>query len=209
MASDTDLLRAWRGGDAKAGSALFDRHFASVYRFFRTKTEGSIEDLVQETFLACVRGRDRLEADDRFRAYLFGAARHVLYRHFHHRAHREAPLDSSITSLEDLGPTPSKIVGARQEQRLLVGALRRIPIDLQVALELYYFEQMSGPELAAALGVPEGTARSRVRRGLERLQAAVREMESSPALVESTLADLPKWSRDVQALLAAEASAPR
>ncbi len=46
--------------------------------------------------------------------------------------------------------------------------MRRIPFDFQVALELFYWERMTAPEIAAVLDVPEGTARSRIRLGRER-----------------------------------------
>ena len=45
-------------------------------------------------------------------------------------------------------------------------------VELQVALELHYWEDLSGPELAAVLEIPEGTVRSRLRRGRELLQEA-------------------------------------
>ena len=65
---DDDLLERWRAGDKRAGNALFERHFRSLVRFFRNKVSTGIEDLVQETLLACVRGRDRLRDDGSFRA---------------------------------------------------------------------------------------------------------------------------------------------
>jgi len=37
--TDSELLQAWRDGDEKAGTALFQRHFSSVYRFFHNKVD--------------------------------------------------------------------------------------------------------------------------------------------------------------------------
>jgi len=51
---DLVMLDRWRAGDSAAGNALFHRHFEAVYRFFERKTDGDIDDLVQETFLACL-----------------------------------------------------------------------------------------------------------------------------------------------------------
>ena len=55
-------------------------------------------------------------------------------------------------------------------------ALRRIPLELQVALELYYWEGMAGPELAAALDLPEGTVRTRLRRGRQLVREQLTEL---------------------------------
>src|SRR5690606_10349004 len=59
VSDDLELLAAWRDGDAAAGGRLFRRHFDTLFRFFSTKLDGPVEDLVQDTFLGCVRGRDR------------------------------------------------------------------------------------------------------------------------------------------------------
>ena len=52
--TDVELLAAWRGGDARAGEELFERHALSIAYFFRNKVSVGVEDFVQETFLALV-----------------------------------------------------------------------------------------------------------------------------------------------------------
>ncbi|MEL6543521.1 MAG: sigma-70 family RNA polymerase sigma factor [Myxococcota bacterium] len=202
MVDDLVLLTAWREGDTHAGNLLFERYFSSLYGFFRRKTEDGPEDLVQETLLACVRGRDSLRDSSKFRGYLFGVARFTLYRHFEKQTKERSRIDFGVSSVHDLGPSPSANAARREEEALLVRALNRIPLELQIALELYYFEQLRGPELAGALGVPEGTARSRLRRGLELLKKRVAEIAESPGLLRSTLADISEWSAGIEELLA-------
>jgi RNA polymerase sigma-70 factor (ECF subfamily) len=162
--SDLELLEAWRGGDAKAGNALFDRYFDAVFRFFRNKVADHADDLVQQTFLALVQARDRFRGDSSVRTYLFTAARSKLFNYLERRA-REGAVDYGVTSCEDLGISPTGVLARDQQQQHLLHALRRLPIELQLALELFYFERVRGPELAEVLGVPEGTVRSRLRRG--------------------------------------------
>ncbi|WP_434428243.1 RNA polymerase sigma factor [Nannocystis pusilla] len=77
--------------------------------------------------------------------------------------------------------------------RLLLAALQRLPLDYQVVLELHYWESMTTDEIAAALGLPPGTARSRVRRGRQLLEDSLAAAAQSPNLVESTLAGLERW----------------
>ena len=61
-----------------------------------------------------------------------------------------------------------------------------IPVELSLALELYYWEGLSGPDLALALDVPLGTARSRLRRGIERLRE---HLADAPLETDAALED--------------------
>ena len=208
MAESTDatLLDAWRAGDAKAGGELFARHFESIFRFFRNKVAGDIEDLVQQTFLACVEGRDRFRDDASFRTYLFSIARRRLHRSYR-RAYRAArTIDFGVSSVWDLAPSPSCVLVEHDEQRLLLEALRRIPVDHQIVLELYHWEGLSGPALATVLEIPEPTVRSRIRRGTAMLRRQMKEIASSRQVLESTLTNLDGWARSVRERIEPRAS---
>jgi DNA-directed RNA polymerase specialized sigma24 family protein len=78
---DLELLAAWRGGDRDAGGELFDRHFVSIRRFFRSKVGDDYEELVQRTFTRCVEGQQRFRGEGKFRSYLFAIAANVLREH--------------------------------------------------------------------------------------------------------------------------------
>lgn len=166
---DATLLAAWRVGDRRAGELLFERHFDSIYDFFARKIQGDVGDLVQRTFLGCVEAKDRFRGDASFRTFLFAIARNELYGHFRARR-RNAQLDFSVSSLEDLAPGPSTLARARTQREAILGALREMPLDQQLVLELRFWEGLSGPELAVVLELPEGTVRSRIRRALEELR---------------------------------------
>ena len=138
---DNALLDAWRGGDKRAGSALFARHYTLVHRFFRSKVDApQLGDLIQNTFLACVEGRERYQGSGRFHSYLLGIAYRLLCRHYRASRRERARFDFTTMSACDLAPSPSQVMVARGEQRLLLAALRRIPVDHQVMLELFYWE---------------------------------------------------------------------
>ncbi|MEZ4365544.1 MAG: sigma-70 family RNA polymerase sigma factor [Kofleriaceae bacterium] len=169
---DASLLEAWRGGDRAAGEALFERYFDAIYRFFERKGLPDVADLVQRTFLGCVEAKDRFRGASSFRTFLFAIARHELYGYFRGR-HARAALDFGVSSLADLAPGPSTAARDRSEREALLAALRVIPVELQVALELRFWEGLSGPELAEVLELPEGTVRSRLRRALEALRVAL------------------------------------
>jgi RNA polymerase sigma factor (sigma-70 family) len=194
------LLTAWRGGDMSAGRELYRRYFPIVYRFFSNKLGEDIEDLVQCTFLACASHRERLRENASFRAFVLVVARNEFFSHLQRRYRLGNSVELSTVSLEDLGSTPSQMIARRDEHRLLLLALRRIPIELQELVELHYFEQLTGPELVTVLGVPEGTVRSRLRRAITSLRNELERMASSPAQVESTIGSLTGWAAEIRAL---------
>lgn len=195
--TDYELLAAWSDGDAQAGNELFLRHFDSVERFFRNKVDGSAQDLVQEVFLACVAGRDRFRRDASFRTYLFRIARNKLCDHY--RARYSGRLDFTTTSAIDLGASPSAVAAKREEQALLLRALRSIPLDHQIALELFYWEGMRSAELAEVLDLNPNTVRSRLQRAKENLKEAIRKASRTAEVAEQTITNLEDWAAALRA----------
>jgi RNA polymerase sigma-70 factor (ECF subfamily) len=193
---DQDLLLAWQGGDLDAGSKLFERHFEAVVRFFRNKVDGAIDDLVQKTFLGCVEGRARVA--DGFRPYLFGVARNVLRKHWRGRAGGRKEVDFDDVSVTDLGASPSSVYARDRQQLTMLNALRRIPLEAQLVLELSYWEQLSASQIAAALEIPLGTAKTRIRRARTLLEAQLQSVAHAGRL-RTTATGLETWARGVRA----------
>jgi len=198
MSDDFEVLDRWRAGDRGAGTELLSRHFDCLYRFFRNKVDEGVDDLIQRSFLACIESKDRFRKQASFRTYLFTVARHELYRHFRRRGRVADSVDVGDLSAQDLGTSPSKVAVAREEQKLLLHALRQIPLDLQLAIELFYWEGMSTAEIAEVLEVPQGTAKSRLRRAREALDDRMRKLAESEALLQSTLAHFEVWAKGVR-----------
>lgn len=201
MSSDADLLARWRSGDLAAGSVLFERHFDALCRFFRNKLDADgpgVDDLIQRTFLALVEHREQYRGDASFRTYLFSIARHELYAHLRQRGRDVARFDPLVQSVQDHSPSPTGLVAQHREQRLLLEALRRVPVELQLVLELYYWEDLTAGELAQILEVPEGTARTRIRRGRQLLERALAELGEGEAALVSTMAGLDDWARSIR-----------
>jgi RNA polymerase sigma factor (sigma-70 family) len=204
VSTDVELFRAWRGGDANAGSQLFSRHFDAIYRFFRNKLDTDIEDLVQRTFTACVEGRERFREEASFRTYLFAVAHNLLREHLRKKKRSPEPLDLDAMSAVDLGASPISLIAARSEEKILLQALRRIPLGSQIVLELYFWEKMTGGEIGVLLGVPEDTARSRLRKAKQSLEATIRRIEAAPGDLESTLSNLDQWAAALRKQLVPE-----
>jgi RNA polymerase sigma-70 factor (ECF subfamily) len=194
MIEDPELFAAWRDGDQHAGLQLFDRYYANVTRFFRSKVHDGWADLVQSTFLACVASKDRFRGEGGFRQYLFSIAYKQLISHYRRRSRDQAKLEFTEVSAVDLDPSPSAVAGTRAELKLMLQAMRRIPIDFQVILELHYWEHMSTQECALTLEIPQGTAKSRLRRARELVKQQMHEIAESPNLAKSTIDGFERWA---------------
>ena len=77
--------------------------------------------------------------------------------------------------------------------RLLLEALRRIPLDQQVVLELSFWEDLSGPEIAQILAIPEATVRTRLYRATARLRVQLSALAAPGQPLPDTAEDL-QWA---------------
>jgi RNA polymerase sigma-70 factor (ECF subfamily) len=180
------------------------RHFSTVFRFFRSKLSFGVEDLVQRTFLACVEARQSFLGKGSFKAFLLGIARNQLLRHLQRELPRYPdPLELSVAAVHAATDrlSPSGVVADHEEHSLLLSALRRIPLNLQMTIELHYWEELTVEEISQVMAVPVGTVKTRLRRARMALREAVEQMNISPALRETTLGNLDGWARSLRDLL--------
>jgi RNA polymerase sigma factor (sigma-70 family) len=199
---DIELLEAWRSGDGRAGERLFDRHADAVARFFENKVRQGAEDLTQATFLRMIESRERVRNPAAFRAYVLGIARNVLREHLRALA-RGRDVDPDVDCLADLLPGPSSVIGVREEHRLLIEGLRRLPLRAQILLELFYWEKLTTNEIAEILEIPTSTTRTRLRRAREELTKKMAEIAASPEVLASTIHGLDTWAAQLREQLGA------
>jgi len=206
--TDLELLSAWSAGDLRAGDALFRRHFLAVVRFFRNKADADHEDLIQRTFLGCLEARTRFRGESSFRTFLLGVACNVLRGYYRSKYRSRETLDLGECSLYDLSPSPSAIVARNQEEQVLLEALRRISLDYQIVLELYFWEELTAAEIAAALEIPLGTAQTRLRRAREQLARRMEELVETPGLAAAVALNAEVWARGLRGRIAGGAELP-
>lgn len=200
--SDGTLLERWRAGEVSAGQVLLQRYYNQVRRFFLNKCGiAEVADLVQETFTACVEGRDRVQGD-KFRSYLFAVAYNVFCRHLRKRYRAGDEIDFEIASVRSFTESPSSVLTRRREQRLLLEGLRAIPVNYQVVLELHYWEQLTTTEIGEALNASPGTVRTRLVRARHALEAEMGRLALSPDELASTLTNLDKWAEQCRQAIA-------
>jgi RNA polymerase sigma-70 factor (ECF subfamily) len=119
-------------------------------------------------------------------------ARNHLIDHFRGKT-KQRSADPLSSSLVELQTAPSQRIARNEEERFVLEALSRIPLDAQLLLELYYWQSLSGPELAAVFEIPEGTLRGRLRRAKSLLRAEVDAVTRSGVALEDTLTRLADW----------------
>jgi RNA polymerase sigma-70 factor (ECF subfamily) len=202
---DAALLEAWRGGDNEAGNTLVKRRIGEITRFFRNKvgSESDVADLVSQTFLGCVTGKDTFRGETSFRRFVFQIAQNVLWSYVRKRDKREREAgDFATVCVQELHPgSLSSIVTRKLEAHVLVQSLREVPLEDQIVLELMYLEGLTGPQIAEVLDIPEGTVRGRIRRGLGRLRERVERSLAfaNPRQAPSvTLEDVEAWAQELR-----------
>ena len=169
------LLDAIHRRDPAAVGALYDRMGGRAFGLaFRILGEtAAAEDAVQEAFLTLWRQADRLDrARGRLTSYLLTVVHHKaidIARARSGRAARNLPLEPELITIvtDDLAGD----VLASLDADVVRGCLAELPEDQRRPIELAYFEGLTHVEIAAELGTPLGTVKSRLRLGLAKMRA--------------------------------------
>ncbi|MFY0535682.1 RNA polymerase sigma factor [Nannocystis pusilla] len=130
-----------------------------------------VEDLKQQTWLEFFKHRpDPIRSS---RAYLFGIARHLLFQYIAKKRSWFREWDPLTTSLAALDAPLSQQLAKQLGARAVREALRYVPVDDQILLELRYVHDMSIQELGCVYSVPLGTIKSRLAHARRRLHAVL------------------------------------
>jgi RNA polymerase sigma factor (sigma-70 family) len=171
---DADLIERSGRGQPEAFVTVVARHEVAVYGFLaRRAGRQAADDLLAEVWLRAFAGRagyDPRHGDAR--PWLYGIARNVLRGHWRAIA-REAlgTARPTIDPWDDVIDRLDSAAGARA----LGPALRALPAAEREVLLLVAWEQLTPAEAAAVVGVPPGTARSRLHRARSALRLALTE----------------------------------
>lgn len=178
MSDDHAALAAWASGDADAGRLLYDTYAERVARFFaRQVPPDEAADLVQRTFLHALNAARRGHRVSYVAGWLFGIARNVLYDALRAKA-RDRRFEPARTSLADLRTGPVTALTRHEAQQQLLTALQQLPADDQIALELFYWHDLSMAEVAVAMGITRSAVINRVYRARKSLRSLLRQKTS-------------------------------
>lgn len=149
--------------------SLINEQYTAVYRFAYRLTGNSVdaEDLTQHSFLKACEKIDQLQDPERARSWLFTIVRN-------HFLKSKAKRDLETTTLEPeavVSHDPTDEFEFEIDSQQLQQVLDAMPETYRLPVLLYYFEELSYKEIAAALEVPIGTVMSRLARGKSYLRA--------------------------------------
>jgi RNA polymerase sigma-70 factor (ECF subfamily) len=175
---DEELALRFRRGDDQAFALLYARYRAPLLRFVRRTTPdpSDLEELVQEVWLAVIRGRERYIGRARFVTYLFSIARRRSADRWRRRGvHLDAGVD--VDELESL-PTPVQTWPDSHAETEAIGAaimraVDALPLAQRQVFLLRAETDLTLDEIAQVTGTTRETAKSRLRYALSRLRTTL------------------------------------
>lgn len=172
---DVILVARIQAGDDRALGEIYDQHSALVHGLARRVTgdEYLAQDVTQEVFAYLWETPERVDLErGSLRTFLAMVAHRRAVDEVRRRARRVRVETSGVPEPAVAGPE-GEVVAALTEgwrdERLAAG-LDALPVEQRTALELAYYGGLTYKQVAQRLGVPEGTAKSRLRSGMLRLR---------------------------------------
>jgi RNA polymerase sigma-70 factor (ECF subfamily) len=166
----TDLIDRARNGDRDAFGTLaassIDRLYAIAVRVVHDRDRA--EDAVQSALLKAWRDLPSLRDPARFDAWLY----RLVLRACYDEARRQRTFVSSVRVVS-VEPGETDDTGRFADRDQLERAFRRLPIEQRAVIVLHHYEDLPLTEVAEALGIPVGTARSRLHYALRTLRGAI------------------------------------
>ena len=176
---ERDLVELAQRGDREAFAILArthgDRLIALAHRILRDLSRA--EDAVQQTLVIAWRELPRLRDPDRFTPWLNRTLVHACYSEA--RQARAWNAHIRVLTVEPQAPDTS---GSLADRDLLERGFRRLPPEQRALLVLRHYLGLGPAEIAEMLGIPEGTARSRLHYAHRAMRAALEADERSAAV---------------------------
>ncbi len=184
-ADDTEALVALRSGNPRLFAAFARRYERPLFSFCLRMlgSRESAEDATQEVLLRVVKSVDRWSPSARVRTWAYAIARNHCIDSLRRARHRQTEsLDRALSPsdpdgatlldrIPDSGPGPDRAAASARARGPLVAALEALPTEQR---EVFLMREQAGlpfKEIAKIVGVPENTAKSRMRYALESLRS--------------------------------------
>jgi RNA polymerase sigma-70 factor (ECF subfamily) len=176
--ADEELMALVADADADAFEVVYDRHIGAAYSLARRICGDGpgAEDSCQDAFLAIWRSAGRYDAR-------VGSVRSWLLTVVHHRAidrvrrvtrHRAGiGGGDDVAELVPAADDTERGALERVDRTEMVGLVAALPEEQRQAISLSFYSGYSNSEIGRILGIPIGTVKSRMRRGLERLRQSL------------------------------------
>jgi len=200
--SDADLMRQVAGGSESALDALHGRFARPVFALaVQALDRAAAEDIVQDVFLVVWRKADRFDPErGTVRSWLLQIAHNRVLNELRRRSRQpelEPDGDVRLGEIESRDPGPAERVVEQRRRELVTEALGELPDPQREALDLAYFDDLTHQQVATRLDLPLGTAKTRIRTGLQKLRTTLLLRVASFAALGLLLAlGLRSWRMD-------------
>lgn len=183
-ADDAQIMDGVRVGDGRAVAALYDRYNALIFSLalrMLGSREGA-EELVQEVFLRAWRQAASYQPSlGKLSTWLLGIARNLAVDELRRRGARPQRADGeSEEQLASIatpaGDDPAAQAAQAAQRTEIRAALDALPPAQRRVIEMAYYGGLTQSEIAAELGEPLGTVKTRMRLGTQKLRDLLREM---------------------------------
>jgi len=178
LATDADLIEQAKHAPERF-TAIFDRHYRHIYAYVARRLGPDLaEDVASETFLTAFDRRHSFDAArGDARPWLYGIASNLVARHVRAESRRYKALARAGGQDTAEQPGHADVVAGRLDAMAVRGrladALRRLPEPVRAVLLLVAWAGLNQQEAAMALGIPAGTARSRLHRARQEMRQAL------------------------------------
>lgn len=176
-ADDSDLITRAQRGESAAYEEIVQRYQQVAFRtaYVITGLTADAEDAAQEGFVKAYRALDRFRAGAEWRPWLLRIVANEARNRARSSGRRHQLELRLIEGFRpgDAAQSPEAVAVAADERRRLIAMLNGLADQDRQVIASRYFLELSGEETAAALGIPEGTVKSRLSRALARLRARI------------------------------------
>jgi RNA polymerase sigma-70 factor (ECF subfamily) len=164
-------VRAAQDGDVGALDALLRRHHDRVYAVCRrlAGNEADALDATQEALIAIARGIRRFDGRAAFTTWAYRVATNACLDELRRRGRRPTPGLPDDVGTGARSGVPAAAIDALPDRMAIDAALAELPEDFRAAVVLRDLCDLDYAEIAAVLGIPPGTVRSRIARGRAQL----------------------------------------
>jgi RNA polymerase sigma factor (sigma-70 family) len=179
-AADSTMAGALVAGDPTALRAAFNRYGGLVHAIAlrRLGTPQDAEDVTQQVFVRAWRGRAGLDLErGTLGAWLVGITRRQIAERLASRR-RDFELADRVGRLSSV-PPPAPAPDSVVEALAVADELNHLPDQVGTVVRLAFFDDLTHQQIAALTGLPLGTVKSHLRRGLERLRRQWRRKEDT------------------------------
>ena len=168
--SDDVLIARIAGGDRLAMQVLYGRHHVRVFRFVLrlVRNEASAEDLISEVFLDVWRQAGQFEGRSAVTTWLLSIARFKALSAMRKRSDEELD-EEQAEAIADDSDDPEVAVQKKDKSDALRRCLTALSAEHREVIDLVYYHEKSVEEVAAIVGIPEATVKTRMFYARKRL----------------------------------------